>query len=76
MIYVRIKKNFMSKGFSTEKRDAVQLNNLKKKPLGSERMISWSPWPPANFQTKYPAFPLVMTILLLFIGQIYISIGR
>ena len=76
MIYVRIKKNFMSKGFSTEKRDTVQLNNLKKKPLGSERMISWSPWPPANFQTKYPAFPLVMTILLLFVGQIYISIGR
>ena len=76
MIYVRIKKNFMSKGFSTENRDTVQLNNLKKKPLGSERMISWSPWPPANFQTKYPAFPLVMTILLLFIGQIYISIGR
>jgi len=66
----------MSKGFSTEKRDTVQLNELKKKRLGSERMISWSPWPPANFQTKYPAFPLVMTILLLFIGQIYISIGR
>ena len=66
----------MSKGFSTEKKDTVQLNELKKKRLGSERMISWSPWPPANFQTKYPAFPLVMTILLLFVGQIYISMGN
>ncbi len=43
---------------------------------GSERMISWSPWPPANFQTKYPAFPLVMTIMLLLIGQWYISLAR
>ncbi len=66
----------MSKGFSTEKKDTVQLNELKKKRLGSERMISWSPWPPANFQTKYPAFPLVMTILLLFVVQIYISMGK
>ena len=63
----------MSKGFSTEKSNTVQLNEQKKQRLGSERMISWSPWPPANFQTKYPAFPLVMTLLLLFIVQIYIS---
>ena len=49
---------------------------VKEKKLGSERMISWSPWPPANFQTKYPAFPLVMTIMLLFIGQWYISLAR
>ena len=45
----------------------------KKKTLGAERMISWSPWPPANFQTKYPGFPLVMTIFLLILGQVYIS---
>ena len=49
---------------------------IKEKNLGSERMISWSPWPPANFQTKYPAFPLVMTIMLLLIGQWYISLAR
>tara|TARA_Y100001978_G_C23339357_1_gene266715 strand:+ start:186 stop:389 length:204 start_codon:yes stop_codon:yes gene_type:complete len=67
----------MAKGFATEE---VRKNNskilFKEKKLGSERMISWSPWPPANFQTKYPAFPLVMTIMLLFIGQWYISLAR
>ena len=31
------------------------------------RLISWSPWPPANFKTRYPAFPLVTTILILII---------
>tara|TARA_Y100000589_G_C26841817_1_gene502287 strand:+ start:98 stop:292 length:195 start_codon:yes stop_codon:yes gene_type:complete len=64
----------MSKGFATENKNLTQVNELKKKQLGSERMISWSPWPPANFQSKYPAFPLVMTILLLLILQIYISL--
>ena len=59
----------MSKGFAYNKK----LSQPKKKVLGSERMISWSPWPPANFQTKYPAFPLVMTLFILFIGQVYIS---
>ena len=65
----------MPKGFSKEKINKINKKSyLKEKKLGSERMISWSPWPPANFQTKYPAFPLVMTILILFIGQIYLSI--
>ena len=64
----------MAKGFATSKESSVKVNQFKKKELGSERMISWSPWPPANFQTKYPAFPLVMTIFILFIGQIYLSI--
>ena len=67
----------MAKGFAKEE---VTKNSsmiyTKEKKLGSERMISWSPWPPANFQTKYPAFPLVMTIILLFIGQWYISLER
>ena len=40
------------------------------------RLISWSPWPPANFQTRYPAFPLVLTILIVIIGQWYISLVR
>ena len=66
----------MAKGFATEKESSLKVNHLKKKELGSERMISWSPWPPANFQRKYPAFPLVMTIMILFIGQIYLSIGN
>ena len=63
----------MSKGFATSNKNSIKVNQLKKRELGSERMISWSPWPPANFQTKYPAFPLVMTIMILFIGQIYLS---
>tara|TARA_B100001113_G_C20799295_1_gene487498 strand:- start:78 stop:278 length:201 start_codon:yes stop_codon:yes gene_type:complete len=63
----------MAKGFASTNESLIKENQLKKKELGSERMISWSPWPPANFQTKYPAFPLVMTIIILFIGQIYIS---
>ena len=67
----------MAKGFAKEE---VTKNSsriyTKEKELGSERMISWSPWPPANFQTKYPAFPLVMTIMILIIGQWYISIAR
>jgi len=64
----------MAKGFANSNENVIKVNQFKKKDLGSERMISWSPWPPANFQTKYPAFPLVMTIMLLFIGQMYISI--
>ena len=38
---------------------------VNKEPKG--RLISWSPWPPANFKTRYPAFPLVTTILILVI---------
>ena len=44
------------------------------KPQG--RLISWSPWPPANFQTRYPAFPFVLTILIIVIGQWYLSLLR
>ena len=63
----------MNKGFAqTNKIERIECN-LKKK-LGSDRMFSWSPWPPANFQNKYPAFPLVMTIIILIIGQIYLSL--
>ena len=67
----------MAKGFAKEEVSKTSSKNfIKEKKLGSERMISWSPWPPANFQTKYPAFPLVMTIMLLSIGQWYISLTR
>ena len=67
----------MAKGFAKEEvsKKSTEIYTKEKK-LGSERMISWSPWPPANFQTKYPAFPLVMTIMLLLIGQWYISLAR
>jgi len=66
----------MSKGFATE--NTVSQKSIKKvtpnEPQG--RLISWSPWPPANFQTRYPAFPFVLTILIIVIGQWYLSLLR
>ena len=64
----------MSKGFANVSSINESGASSNRRKLGNERMISWSPWPPANFQSRYPAFPLVMTILLLFIVQIYISV--
>jgi len=66
----------MSKGFAKNEKSSDEPKINFKKKLGNERMISWSPWPPANFQNKYPAFPLVMTVILLCIGQWYISLVR
>ena len=66
----------MSKGFSTKTslpQKGKKLATLKE-PKG--RLISWSPWPPANFQTRYPAFPLVVTLLIILFGQWYISFFR
>ena len=66
----------MSKGFAN---DTSISQKSKKRDVSSEpkgRLISWSPWPPANFQTRYPAFPFVLTILILIIGQWYISLPR
>ena len=62
----------MDKGFAIK-----STNSKKQKTLTSnkpqDRLISWSPWPPANFQTRYPAFPLVLTLLIVLVGQWYIS---
>ena len=66
----------MSKGFAT---DNSLPQKFKKKVIENEpqgRLISWSPWPPANFKTRYPAFPFVLTILIVVIGQWYISLLR
>ena len=66
----------MSKGFA--KNTSVSQKS-KKKILNNEpqgRLISWSPWPPANFQTRYPAFPFVLTILIIVIGKWYLSLPR
>ena len=66
----------MSKGFATNNLISKKSN---KKVISTEqqgRLISWSPWPPANFQTRYPAFPLVLTILIVIVGQWYISFLR
>ena len=66
----------MKKGFAAEAsiNDKKEINIKSKEPKG--RLISWSPWPPANFQTKYPAFPFVLTLLIIVIGQWYISLVR
>ncbi len=66
----------MDKGFATK---IPNINKTKKIISSKEskgRLISWSPWPPANFQTRYPAFPLVLTLLIVFVGKWYISLLR
>ncbi len=66
----------MNKGFAT---DTLITKKSKKKVISNEtqgRLISWSPWPPANFQKRYPAFPFVLTILIIVIGQWYLSLLR
>ena len=66
----------MEKGFAT----ITSTTNKTKKVISSKepkgRLISWSPWPSANFQTRYPAFPLVLTLLIILVGQWYISLLR
>ena len=66
----------MAKGFAADK----SLSQKSKKRVISyepqKRLISWSPWPPANFQAKYPAFPFVLTILIIVVGIWYISLLR
>ena len=52
-------------GFKPRTSKSSQQKQLVKEPKG--RLISWSPWPPANFKTRYPAFPLIMTVLILII---------
>ena len=66
----------MEKGFATKTKSDNKTKKIitSKEPKG--RLISWSPWPPANFQTRYPAFPLVLTLLIVLVGQWYISLLR
>ena len=64
----------MSKGFAS---DNLISKESKKKVISNDPqgwLISWSPWPPANFQTRYPAFPFVLTILIIVIGQWCLSL--
>ena len=65
----------MSKGFAYKSSVSKKLKRVPSdEPQG--RLISWSPWPPANFQMRYPAFPFVLTILIIVIGQWYFSLLR
>ena len=66
----------MSKGFSTEISNPKKVKKVTNPIKNKGRLISWSPWPPADFQTKYPAFPFVLTILIIVVGQWYISFLR
>ena len=66
----------MNKGFAA---DTLTSKKSQKKVISNApqgRLISWSPWPPANFQTRYPAFPFVLTILIVVIGQWYLTLLR
>ena len=64
----------MNKGFATDNlvKSKVKKSNPSNPPKG--RLISWSPWPPADFQTRYPAFPFVLTVLIIVVGQWYLSL--
>ena len=67
----------MSKGFADNKSKSSKTKKLissNEPPQG--RLISWSPWPPANFQTSYPAFPFVLTVIIIIVGQRYFSLLR
>ena len=66
----------MDKGFATKALDNSKTKNTISSKEPKARLISWSPWPPANFKTRYPAFPLVLTLLIILIGKLYISIFR
>ena len=64
----------MSKGFSTEISNTKNVKKVSNPNNKKGRLISWSPWPAADFQEKYPAFPFVLTILIIIVGQWYISL--
>ena len=66
----------MSKGFATNNSASKKTKKIFNSNEPQGRLISWSPWPPANFQTRYPAFPFVLTILIIVIGQWYLSLLR
>ena len=66
----------MSKGFATKNTISKKTKKLVNSNEPQGRLISWSPWPPANFRTRYPAFPFVLTILIIVIGQWYLSLLR
>ncbi|MBO6970660.1 MAG: hypothetical protein JJ840_04880 [Prochlorococcus marinus CUG1431] len=66
----------MNKGFATETKVSKKEKDLNSLSAPKGRLISWSPWPPADFQTRYPAFPFVLTILIILILQWYFSLMK
>ena len=63
----------MNKGFADNTYKSLKTKKLTSSNEQQGRLISWSPWPPADFQTRYPAFPFVLTLLIIVIGQWYFS---
>ena len=66
----------MEKGFATKTPDSNKTEKKISSKRQKERLISWSPWPSADFQTRYPAFPFVLTVLIIITGQWYLSLLR
>ena len=66
----------MSKGFADNKYKSLKTKKFTSSSEPQGRLIPWSPWPPANFQTRYPAFPFVLTLLILIVGKWYFSLLR
>ncbi len=64
----------MNKGFSNEQLATTKVKKSNASNQLQGRLISWSPWPPADFQTRYPAFPFVLTVLIIVVGQWYLSL--
>ena len=64
----------MSKGFANNTNKSFKTKTLSSSKEPKGRLISWSPWPSADFKTRYPAFPFVLTLLILIVGQWYISL--
>ena len=74
LLLFNFNKNRMNKGFADNTSRSLKTKKLTSTNEPQGRLISWSPWPPANFQTRYPAFPFVLTILIVIIGQWYLSL--
>ena len=66
----------MSKGFASEISKPKKKDGISSPIEAKGRLISWSPWPPANFKTRYPAFPFVLTLLTIVLGQWFLSISK
>ena len=66
----------MNKGFATKTSNPPKKELLNSSKEAKGRLISWSPWPSADFQTRYPAFPFVLTILIIIVLQWYFSLLR
>ena len=66
----------MGKGFADNNSESLKTKKLISSNQTQARLISWSHWPPANFQTRYPAFPFVLTLLIIIVGQWYLSLLR